>query len=359
MRPSLGTAPVAGLVDGNVQVEIEYGERFLRAAVFREVGGPEVLTIEDVPQPEPRPGQLRIKIHAVSVNQTLDIGLRRGEAGVDVKLPMIPGIDPSGVVDAIGPDVTGFSIGDRVTGSLPPSTGGGYAEYALVNATSATHIPDELAFALASPTARHFPTAMAETRIAEVTPSETVLITGAAGAVASCVVQLCKQAGATVIAGAGSDARVQAAVSLGADHGVNYQSARLVDEVMRITSGAGVQVVIDNVGEPELWGQALACLGRGGRLITIGTHGGSGIVPLDLRLLYRNRLHVLSGLGDQHPDRSETARALADVAAGKLRILIDSILPLSQAAEAHRRVETNSVVGKVIIDPTLDDKGSA
>ena len=158
-----------------------------------------------------------------------------------------------------------------------------------------------------------------------------------------------------VIAGAGADERVQAALSLGADFGINYRSTSLVDEVMSLTNGEGVRLVLDNVGEPDLWKQAVASLGRGGRLITLGTHGGEGVVPLDIRLLYRNRLHLMSGLDEHHADRSERARVLEDVAKGKYRMLIDSVLPLSQAAEAHRRVEANQVVGKVIIDPTLDD----
>src|SRR5438105_5713028 len=108
----------------------------MRAAVFHEFGGPEVLRIEEVPLPEPKAGQIRIKVHAVSVNQTLDIGLRRGDSGMKVTLPMIPGIDPSGVVDAVGPDVSGFKIGDRVTASLAPNVSGGYAEYVAVNAAS-------------------------------------------------------------------------------------------------------------------------------------------------------------------------------------------------------------------------------
>jgi NADPH:quinone reductase-like Zn-dependent oxidoreductase len=325
----------------------------MKAAVFHEFGGPDVLRVEEAPLPEPKAGQIRIKVHAVSVNQTLDVLLRRGESGFDVKLPMIPGIDPSGVVDAVGPDVSAFKVGDRVTSSLPPPVSGGYAEYVAVSAASATPIPADMDFAMATAVRRHFPTAFGLMRIAEVRPGETVLIMGAAGALSSCLVQLCKEAGATVIAGAGADARVQAALNLGADHGINYRESKLVDEVMALTEGKGVPLVFDNVGEPELWQQAVACLGPGGRLVTVGTHGGSGIVPLDVRLLYRKRLTIRSGLEEQQSTPAERARALDLAAQGKYRMLIDRILPLSQAAEAHRLVEANSVVGKVIIDPTL------
>jgi len=325
----------------------------MKAAVFHEFGGPEVLHIEEVPAPEPKAGQLRIRVHAVSVNQTLDVGLRRGESGLNVKLPMTPGLDPSGVVDAIGPEVTGFQIGDRVVGSLPPPVGGGYAEYAAISAASAVPIPDGVDFGLATAIARHLPTAFAQMQIADVKPGETVLILGAAGALASCLVQVCKEAGATVIAGAGADSRVQAALSLGADHGINYRQQKLVDQVMALTDGKGANVVLENVGEPELWQQAVASAARTGRIFTVGTHGGGGLVTLDLRVLYRNRLRIQSGLGDQLPDKSETVRALELTAQGRYRMLIDRTLPLSKAAEAHRLVEENSVTGKVIIDPTL------
>jgi len=178
---------------------------------------------------------------------------------------------------------------------------------------------------------------------------------GAAGALSSCLVQLCNETGATVLPGAGADTRVQAALSLGAEHGINYRQQKLVDEVMALTEGKGVSLVFENIGEPELWQQAVACLGEGGRLITVGTHGGGGILPLDVRLLYRNRLKIQSGM-EEHPSTSEErARALKLAAQGKYRMLIDRILPLSQAAEAHRLVEANTVVGKVVIDPTLSE----
>lgn len=325
----------------------------MKAAVFHQFGGPEVLQVEEVPMPEPGPGQVRIRVHAVTVNQGLDVVLRRGESGLDVRPPMVPGIDPAGVVDAVGPDVNGLAVGDRVAASLPPTVSGGYAEYAVVSAASAVRVPPGLDFGLAACVNRHYPAALAQMRVAAVQPGETVLVMGAAGALASCLVQLAKQAGATVIAGAGAPSRVQAALDLGADHGVNYREQSLVEVVRRLTDGKGVAVVLENVGEPSLWQQALACLARGGRLITIGTHGGSGVLPVDIRLLYRNRLTIRSGLSDRPVAKEETAAAMELAAQGRLRMRIDRVLPLSQAAEAHRLVETNVVTGKVVIDPTL------
>src|SRR5437660_965103 len=140
----------------------------MKAAVFHEFGGPEVLNLEEVPLPEPKAGQVRVQVHAVSVNQTLDIMLRRGESGWKIKLPMIPGIDPSGVIDAVGPDVTGFKIGDRVTSSLPPPVSGGYAEDVAGSAASTTPIPDGVDFATATAIRRHLPMAFGLMRSAEV-----------------------------------------------------------------------------------------------------------------------------------------------------------------------------------------------
>ena len=130
----------------------------MKAIVFDQFGPPEVLRLVDLPVPEPGEGQLRIRVHAVSVNQALDVGLRQGVAGVPVKLPNTPGIDPSGVVDAVGPGVTGWSVGDRVAASVPPTQGGGYAEFALVAAAAARRVPEGLDFPRATVVNRHFPT---------------------------------------------------------------------------------------------------------------------------------------------------------------------------------------------------------
>jgi len=324
----------------------------MKAAVFHEFGGPEVLRIEEVPIPELRADQIRIKVHAVSVNQTLDVGLRRGTSGINMKFPMIPGIDPSGVVEAVGSDVTSRTVGDRVVCLLPPQVSGGYAEYVAVNAAAATPVPAGLEFAMATAIYRHLPMASSLMKVADVQPGETVLILGAAGALASCLVQLCKKSGAVVIAGAGADARVQAALSLGADHGINYRQRNLFDAVIALTEGKGVPLVFENVGDPELWQQAVMCLARDGRLITVGTYSGA-TVPLDIRQLYRKRLTIRGWLDEGGATAVERTQALELADTGRVRMLIDRILPLSQAAEAHRLVEANRVVGKVIIDPTM------
>ena len=187
-------------------------------------------------------------------------------------------------------------------------------------------------------------------RHAQLREGEWVLVMGAAGALGSCAVQVAKHLGARVVAAAGSAERVRAALDLGADAGVDYRREDLVAEVMRITGGNGVDVVFENIGDPELWPGAFDSLGRGGRLVTVGAHGG-GVVPLDVKRLYSGSLRVIGGLGGAKP--GDVERALELTAAGTFRVLIDRVLPLREVAEAHRLVAEREVLGKVILDPTL------
>jgi NADPH:quinone reductase-like Zn-dependent oxidoreductase len=170
---------------------------------------------------------------------------------------------------------------------------------------------------------------------------------GAAGGLGSALVQAAKQMGATVIAGAGADDRVALARSLGADHGVNYRAQDLAAECMRLTDGRGVDVVFENIGDPTLWPGAFNSLAYKGRLITIGAHGG-GVVPLDVRRLYFELINVIGGA---HGEPQDVARALDEAAAGHVRPLIEAVLPLERAREAHERVEAGAATGKLVLVP--------
>ncbi len=322
----------------------------MKAIRIHEFGPPEVMKLEEVPTPGPGAGQVRVKVHAVSVNVSLDVQMRAGDYDRTITLPYTPGVDPTGVIDAVGEGVTGFSVGDRVSAPQIPRNGGGYAEYVLASMERLTRIPEGVDFPSATVTLRHFPTAMGQCRIADVQPGEWVLVMGAAGALASCALQVLTQQGARVIAGAGADARVQAAMTLGAAAGINYRTHDLRSEVMRLTENKGVAVVLENVGDTALFPQAMTCLAMNGRLVTVGSHGGA-TVPLDVRLLYQRRAKILSGLGgDRKGDAEEALRLVAE---GRYKVLVDRVLPLSQAVEAHRLVEANAVLGKVVLDPTL------
>src|SRR4051794_21486416 len=230
----------------------EYGRIALKAIVIREFGPPSVMKLEEVPTPEPGPGEVLIKVQAVSVNRTLDLVVRSGRYARSVAFPHVLGVDPSGVIAAIGPGVTGRKVGDRVVSanrvSEPTATAaprllgvnvwGGYAEYVKVPASITHPIPAGIDFPTATVVGRHTPTAFSLLRDrAQLKAGEWVLVMGAAGGLGSAGVQVAKYLGAKVIAGAGANERVQAGLDLGADHGVNYRAKDLTAEVMRITAG--------------------------------------------------------------------------------------------------------------------------
>jgi NADPH:quinone reductase-like Zn-dependent oxidoreductase len=335
----------------------------MKAVVIHEFGPPSVMRLEDVPTPEPGSGEVLIAVHAVSVNRTLDLVVRAGKYARRVALPHVLGVDPSGVIAAVGEGVRDRKVGDRVTTMIrvgaptatePPkllgvNVWGGYAEFVKVPAANTRLIPDGVDFAAATVVARHAPTAFHLLRdIAKVTAGEWVLVMGAAGGLGSAGVQVAKFLGAQVIAAAGADARVQAAAALGADAGVNYRAADLTTEVLRITQGRGVNVVFENVGDPDLFAKAFATLTRYGRLVTAGGHAG-GTVPLDVNRLYLNQITVMGATGERPEDFDIALQAAAD---GRFKALIECVLPLSQAARAHELVADRSVIGKVVLDPT-------
>ena len=334
----------------------------MKAIVIREFGPPSVLRLEEVETPEPGVGEVLVEVHAVSVNRTLDLVVRAGKYPRRVDFPHVLGVDPSGVIVKVGPGVTDRKVGDRVTAMIrlsePTATEapkllgvnvwGGYAEYVKLPARITRPVPDAVDFATATVVARHAPTAFHLLRDhAKLKDGEWVLVMGAAGGLGSAGVQAAKYLGGNVIAAAGADARVQAALDLGADAGVNYRSADLTTEVLRITGGRGVNVVFENVGDPDLFAKAFAALARYGRLVTAGGHAG-GVVPLDVNRLYLNQITVMGATGETPAD---VDMSLAAAAEGRLKALIECVLPLAQAQRAHALVADRAVVGKVVRDP--------
>ncbi len=334
----------------------------MKAVVLRGFGGPEVLQVEQFPRPVPGAGEVLVAVHAVSVNRTLDLVVRAGDYGAPVSFPHILGVDPSGVVEAVGEGVTNRKPGDRVA-ILPwrskpvgplDSVGmqhlGGYADYVKAPAEATVLVPDRLGFAEATIVARHAPQAFNLLRDrAAVKAGETVLVMGAAGGLGSAGVQIAKLLGATVIAAAGAPERVAAALALGADQGIDYRAEDLTARVLELTGGRGANVVFENIADPLLFPQAFMAVARHGRLVTAGSHGG-GTVPLDVKRLYLYQIAVLGSLGFTHDD---VTASLDAAAAGQFSVLIDQIMPLEQAAEAHRRVASRAGLGKVILSPVL------
>jgi NADPH:quinone reductase len=335
-------------------------QRSMRAIIFRKFGAPSVMRLEEVEAPALGAGDVLIAVRAVTVNRTLDLAVRAGRYVQAVSLPHILGADPSGVIVATGSEVESRKVGDRVVTSprikqatategpilLGVGAWGGYAEFVRVPAAATYLIPDGLGFAEAAVIARHAPMAfhLLEGK-ARLAAGETVLVMGATGGLGSAGVQVAKHLGAHVIAGVGAEERAEAAKQLGADEAVNYRSRHLDEEVMRLTGKRGVDVVFENIGDPDLFPRAFASLARGGRLVTAGSHGG-GMVMLDVSRLYLRQLSIFGSTGQTPADIARSLRAAAE---GHIRAPIARTLPLEEAALAHELIESGTVVGKIVL----------
>jgi NADPH:quinone reductase-like Zn-dependent oxidoreductase len=345
----------------------------MKAARFHEFGPPEVLKYEDVADPAPRFGEVRIRVHAATVNRVLDVALRAGKQPQRrAAPPVIPGVDCAGVIDAVGEGVTHWWKDERVAaaGTMPLEPcaedgkgydgprgmmgirrPGGFAELVAVPACSLYRLPDGLGFHDAAVALRHVPTAwnllMNEARVK---PGEWVLVMGAGGNLGTIGIQIARNVvGAHVIATAGSDERVATGLALGADHAINYRTADLLAEAMKITGGKGVDVLYDNIANPEILPKAFHALGYDGRLVTAGAHGGPN-VTIDFFHLYDRRITIRGMPGHKHED---VAKCFAAVADGKIKLQIATVLPLARAADAHRMIEADPGMGKIVLDPTL------
>jgi NADPH:quinone reductase len=344
----------------------------MKAVIFDRFGGPEVMEYRDVPTPEVGPDDVLVEVHAVTVNRALDIHVRETGDGRNPILPLVLGVDPVGIIVKVGANVPQSRIGERVAVAASVRCGtcgacvdgrpndcvatqhlgihrwGGYAEYVRIPADCTMPVPATMPFPEAAVIFRHFPTAfhLLDCK-AELKTGETVLIMGAAGGLGNAGIQVAKYRGARVIAGAGTDAGVALARSVGADEAVNYRTENLEARVNELTRGRGVDVVFENIGAPDLWPAAFNSLGGGGRLVTAGAHGG-GTVTLDVKRLYRRKLRIIGGAGSDPWDIDATVAAAAS---GMLRGAIDRVLPLSEVAEAHRLVNERVVTGKVVLVP--------
>ncbi|MFZ3358105.1 MAG: zinc-binding dehydrogenase [Xanthobacteraceae bacterium] len=345
----------------------------MKAIVIHEYGPPDVLRYEQVPDPVPRSGEIRIRVHAATVNRVLDVSLRAGkEVARGAALPLIPGVDCAGIVDAVGPQVSRWRVGDPVAaagfmplnlcaedgsgyegprGMMGIKRPGGFAELVVVPACAAVALPEHLDFHRAAVVMRHVPTAWnLLVHVADLKFDETVLIMGAGGNLGTIGIQIAKNViGARVIAAAGSDDRVTLGKKLGADYGINYATSNILDEIMTITGGKGVDVLYDNIANPAVLPLAFRAIGMNGRLVTAGAHAGPH-VAIDFSHLYHKRI-TIKGMPGYTP--ADLPHCLAAAAQGKVIPQIERVMPLSQAAAAHRMVEEHEGQGKIVLDPTL------
>jgi len=343
----------------------------VRAVVVRAHGGPEALLPEERPVPEPGPGEVRVRVAAVALNH-LDIWVRRGVPGHPFPLPLVPGCDIAGTVDAFGPGGhPSFKAGDAVLvapgvscgacapcargddhlcrdyGILGETRDGGCAEFAVVPARNLLPHPAGMAPEQAAAIPLVFLTAwhMVVER-ARVRAGETMLVHAAGSGVSSAAIQIGKVIGARVIATAGTDAKVAKALALGADEAVNYREKDFADEVRRITAKRGVDAIVDHVG-PDTWEKNIRSLARGGRLVMCGSTSGFEVKTDTRHLFFKN----ISLLGSTMGSRGELHEVLRLVGQGRLRPVVDSVLPLAEVREAHRRLEAREVFGKIVLVP--------
>lgn len=340
----------------------------MRAVVLREHGGPEVLRFEDRAVPEPGPREVRVRVRAVGLNH-LDVWVRRGVPGHTFPLPIVPGCDVSGTVDALGTGATGCEPGDDVVvgpgvscgrcdacrsgndpvcrgyGILGESRDGGCAEFVVVPDVNVFARPAGLDWAQAAAVPLTFLTAwhMLLARAA-VKPGEQILVHAAGSGVSVAAIQIARLFGARVLATAGTDAKCERAVALGAERAVNYRSEDFVAAVRAWTDKRGVAIVVDHVGAAT-FEASLRCLAKGGRYVTCGATSGFEL-KTDFRPVFFKSLSILgSTMGSAH----ELSTILALVGAGRLAPVVDSVLPLGAIHEAHRRIEERSVFGRLVL----------
>ena len=321
------------------------------AIVLRETGAPERLRYESVEVPDPGPGELLIRHTAIGVNFH-DTYVRSGLYHT-LKLPGIPGLEAAAAVESVGDGVTGFAAGDRI--AYIDESYGAYSQKRVLKASLALHLPDDISDeGAAGLTIKGFTACMLLRRVHCVRAGETLLIHAAAGGVGQPLVRWAKHLGATVIATVGSDEKAAIARESGADHVILYRNENFVERVARITAGRGVDVVYDSVGGDTFSG-SLDCLGYLGTLVNFGQSSGP-VPPFAVsRLAARSSAIVRPMLFHYIRDRTslETmARESFDaMIGGIIRPRVGLRVPLSQAAEAHARLESRTTIGQTVLVP--------
>ena len=340
----------------------------MKAVRIHQFGGPEVLTYEDIPHPQLRKDQVLVKVEACSLNH-LDLWVRKGLPGV--KLPHILGSDIAGEVVEVGEYVSGVASGQRVLVApmhfcghcmkclagvqnqcreftvLGNAVDGGNCELFAAFEASIIPIPDWLTFNQAASVPLVFVTAWHMlVGLAGVRPGQTVLVLGASSGVGIAAIQIAKMFHCRVITTAGNESKLEKGRALGADYGINHYKQKIAEEVRKITSKEGVDIVVEHVGAAT-WDESMKCLKAGGTLVTCGATTGPG-VGIDLRHLFARQLRIL---GSYMGTMGELNEVLGQVFAGRLTPVVDSTFPLSEIRAAHEYLEKSQMFGKVVVNP--------
>ncbi|MBI4657475.1 MAG: NADPH:quinone reductase [Verrucomicrobia bacterium] len=320
----------------------------MKAIRVYELGDPEVLRLDELPDPQPLPGQVLVRVHAVGVNP-VETYIRSGKYGILPSLPYTPGTDAAGVVEAIGGGVTRVAVGDRVytAGSLT----GAYASLTLCAENRVHLLPPRVSFEQGAAVNIPYATAFrALFQRAKAIPGETVLIHGASGGVGVAATQIAHAAGLRVIGTAGTDRGQKMVAEQGAHHVLNHRESDYAEKILKFTAGQGVDLILEMLANVNL-GKDLTLLARGGRVVVIGSRGSVEINPRDVM----SRDAAVLGMVLFNTPEKELAVIHAGLVAGlengTLRPVLGQRFSLSDAARAHRAVMEPGAFGKIVLTP--------
>ncbi len=322
----------------------------MKAAVYYETGGPEVFRYEEIPDPRVRPGGLLVEVKAIGIQGGDTLNRQGGEMATT---PHIVGYQAAGIVREAGEKVTGYKPGDRVVATMGF---GSHAELVSIPEQAAWRVPEALSLEEAAGVPVEFGTADdCLFEFGHLKAGETVLIQAGASGVGIAAIQLAKKAGATVLATASQDEKLERLKEYGLDHGINYRTEDFVEKTMEHTGGRGVDLVVDSVGGKTLEG-SIAALAYRGRVSWVGRAGRDETVPEIWPLMQKNGSITGVFLGAEMGVNAARAHGMVQkllerCASGELKVVVDRIFPLSGAADAHRYVEARHSFGRVILKP--------
>lgn len=323
----------------------------MKAVVFEKPGAENVLKVGEVAEPKPGAGELLIRVKCSGINRA-DLMQRQGFYPPPPGASDILGLECAGEVAALGAGVSGWRVGDRAMALM---AGGGYAEHAVVDAGCAMHIPATMSDEEGGAFPEVFLTAFLNIfMLAEVQPGNSVLVQGGGSGVGTAAILLCKEAGIRSIVTAGSDAKCEQCLKLGADVAINYKAGPFAPAVKTATNGRGADVALDHIGAAYL-GQNIEALAQGGRLVLIGLMKGSR-GEIDLNPVLRRHLKIMGSTLRSRP-ADEKARIVSGLLArfgvaleaGRLRPPVYKVVSMAEAAEAHRMMAASEHFGKIVL----------